>query len=190
MAGASATTAALIEILLAKKLDPINPNIDIRLGYTYLCLKDFEKARDCFRQAHHVAKLHMYFQSIVAWSYLVENRYDRAQLEINKVGEDKDGYQLKNGTQGYLHAKLGRPELALEQIQLINQLEEKEKCKFPNFNLSLVYAGLNKLEEMFYHLQKAYIEKPISLMFIRADPFWEPYREDTRFISLVDKIFN
>ncbi len=153
---------SLIEILLAKKLDPINPNIDTRLGFTYLCLKDFEKARDCFRQAHQTAKLDMYFHFILAWSYLVENQYDQAEIELNKVDEEKDGYQLKNGTAGYLHAKLGRPDLAYDKIQLIGQLAEQGKCKFPNFNLSLVYAGLNKLDEMFYHLQKAYTEKPIS----------------------------
>jgi len=179
-----------IELLLAKKLDPINPQIDIRLGFSYLCLKDFEKARDCFRQAHHAAKLDMYFQFILAWSYLIENQYDRAELEINKVDEEKDGYQLKHGTAGYLHAKQGRPDLAYDKIQLISQLEEQDKCKFPNFNLSMVYAGLNKLDEMFYHLQKAYTEKPIALMFIRADPFWENYRQDNRYINLVDKIFN
>ena len=27
-------------------------------------------------------------------------------------------------------------------------------------------------------------------MYIRADPFWEKYRQDRRFINLVDKIFN
>jgi len=180
---------SLIEILLAKKLDPINSNIDTRLGFTYLCLKDFEKARDCFRQAHHAAKLDMYFPFIIAWSYLVENQYDQAELELSKVDEEKDGYQLKHGTEGYLHAKQGRPDLANDKIRLISQLEDNDKYIFPNFNFSLVYAGLNKPDEMFHHLLKAYSEKPISLMFIRADPFWEEYRQDKRFINLVDRIF-
>ena len=106
------------------------------------------------------------------------------------MDEERDGYQLKQGTLGYLHAKQNRPDMAHEQIRLIKQLKEQDKCNFPNFNCSLVYAGLNQLDKMFYHLDKAYSEKPVALMFIRADPFWEPFREDKRFIALVDKIFN
>ena len=43
---------------------------------------------------------------------------------------------------------------------------------------------------MYLHLEKAYAEKPLALMFIRADPFWEPYWEDKRFMDLVELIFN
>jgi adenylate cyclase len=180
---------ALIEILLAKKLDPINSNTHTRLGYTYLCLKDFENARTCFRQAHNIAHLDVYFQFILAWSYLIENQYDQAESALSKVDEDKDGYQLKQGTLGYLHAKQGRLDLAYDKIQLIKQLDEQSKLKFPNFNYTLVYAGLNKTDEMFYHLEKAFFERPISLMFIKADPFWEQYRQDDRYIHLVNRIF-
>jgi DNA-binding LytR/AlgR family response regulator len=42
---------------------------------------------------------------------------------------------------------------------------------------------------MFYHLEKAFFERPISLMFIKADPFWEQYRQDDRYIHLVNRIF-
>jgi len=180
---------ALIEILLAKKLDPLNSSIHTRLGYAYLCLKDFDKARDCFRKAHESVKLDMYFQFMIAWSYLIQNRYDQAESALKKVDEDKDGYQLKQGTEGYLHAKQGRLDLAYDKIQLINNLGEQGKLKFPNYNYTLVYAGLNKLDEMFYHLEKAFKEKPVSLMFIRADPFWEKYRQDKRYINLVNRVF-
>jgi class 3 adenylate cyclase len=180
---------ALIEMLLAQKLDPLNSNIHTRLGYTYLCLKEFEEARACFRQAHKIAHLDMYFQFILAWSYLLQNQYDQAESALSKVDEDKDGYQLKKGTEGYLHAKQGRLDQAYDQIQLISQLEEQGKLKFPNFNYTLIYAGLNKTDEMFYHLDKAFSEKPISLMFIRVDPFWEPYRQDNRYINLVNRVF-
>ena len=181
---------ALSEILLAKKLDPINSNTHTRLGYAYLCLKDFENARASFRQAHKIARLDLYFQFIIAWSYLLQNHYDQAERALSKVDEDKDGYQLKQGTLGYLHAKQGRPDKAYDQIQLINQLDEQGKLKFPNFNYTLVYAGLNRPDEMFYHLDKAFSERPISLMFIKADLFWEQYRQDRRYINLVNRVFN
>jgi adenylate cyclase len=181
---------ALTEFLLAKKLDPINPNILTRLGYTYICLEEFEKARDYLWQAHNLAHLDLYFQYILAWSYLIERRYDKADTELGKVDEARDGYQLKHGTAGYLHAIQGRPGKAHEEINYIRSQEAQGNMKFPNFNYALVYAGLNDPEKMFHHLREAIAERPISLLFIRVDPVWNAFRQDPRYTDLLDRIFN
>jgi adenylate cyclase len=181
--------AALTELLLAKKLDPVNSNTLTRLGYTYLCLKDFEKGRDCMQQANELVNLDRYFQYMIAWSYLIEHQYDRAGKELEKVDEARDGYHLKHGTAGFLHAIQGRTGLAHEEISYLRAQEEQGHIQFPHFNYALVYAGLDDTEQMFRHLERAIKEKPIFLLFIRADPFWDGYRHDPRFISLIDQIF-
>ncbi len=181
---------ALTELLLAKKLDPVNSNTLTRLGYTYLCLKDFDKARDCLRQGHNLANLDRYFQYMIAWSFLIEHRYDRAGKELEKVDEARDGYHLKHGTAGFLHAIQGRTDLAHEEISYLSAKEEQGQLQFPHFNYALVYAGLDDTEQMFRHLEEAIDERPIFLLFIRADPFWEKYRSDPRFVRLVEQIFN
>jgi TolB-like protein len=180
---------ALIEILLAKKLDPLNSNVHTRLGYVYLCRKEFEQARACFVEANKTVKFDGYFQFMLAWSYLLENKYDKAISILGEVDLKKDGYQLKHGTEGFLHAVKGRLDQAYDKIQSINQLNKEGKLKFPNYNLALVYAGLNRADEMFYHLEKAIPEKPLSLMFIRVELFWEKYRQDIRFINLLNGLF-
>ncbi|MGW8317089.1 MAG: adenylate/guanylate cyclase domain-containing protein, partial [Bacteroidales bacterium] len=83
---------ALIEMLLAQKLDPLNTTIHTRLGYAYLCLKEFDKAREWFQKAHEMARLDLYFQFMIAWSYLIEERYDQAETALNQLDADKDGY--------------------------------------------------------------------------------------------------
>lgn len=178
---------ALVEMLLARKLDPLNTNIHTRLGYAYLCLKEYDEARKWFHKAHESARLDLYFQFMIAWSYLVEDRYEEAESALNQLEADKDGYQLKQGTEGYLHARQGRPDRAYEKIRLIKELGSQGKLKFPNLNQTLVYAGLEQLDKMFLHLERAFQEKPISLMFIEADPFWEKYRSDKRYTDLLSK---
>lgn len=180
---------ALIEMLLAKKLDPLNTTIHTRLGYAYLCLKDYDQARFWFQKAHESARLDLYYQFMIAWSYLIQGKYDQAESALEKVEEGKDGYQLKHGTEGYLHARQGRHDQAEEKIRLISELGAGGKMKFMNFNLTLVYAGLNRPDRMFHCLEKAFKEKPLSLMFIKADPFWDEYRQDPRYIHIVDKVF-
>jgi adenylate cyclase len=180
---------ALIEILLANKLDPLNPNILSRLAYTYLCLEDFDQAHTTFRLAHNTAPFAMYINYIQAWSYLLQGQYDRAESALKDVDTLKDVYQSVLGTQGFLDAKLGRLERAYEQIRQIKSLQEKGNISFPNYNCALVYAGLNKTDEMFAYLERAFAEKPVHLMFIQSDPFWDPYRSDQRYVHLVNRVF-
>jgi TolB-like protein len=180
---------ALIEMLLAQKLDPLNTNVNTRLGYAYLCLKEFDKAREWFRKAHEMAKLDLYFNFMISWSYLVQDQYDQAESALNQVEDDKDGYQLKLGTEGFIHARQGKIDQAGEKIRQIRDLGKQGGLKFPNLNLTLVYAGLDQREAMYDHLEKAFQEKPVSLMFINADPFWDPYRQDARFKVLIERIF-
>ncbi len=180
---------ALSEVLLANKLDPMNPNILSRMAYTYLCLEDYEEAHNCFRLAHNTAPFAMYINYILSWSYLLQGQYKRAELALQEVDEEKDAYQSVPGTQGFLDAKQGREGEAYEQIRQIGLMKEQGTIKFPQYNYALVYAGLDKRDEMFYHLEKAFSEKPVHLMFIQADPFWDPYRSDSRFVQIVNRIF-
>jgi tetratricopeptide (TPR) repeat protein len=181
---------ALSEILLAKKLDPLNSVILTRLGYTYLCVKEFELAREQFREAHALVKMDMYYQFMITWSYLLEEKYERAEAELQKIEEGKDGYHLKRGTAGYLHARLGRREEALQMVDEISSLDKEGKMRFSHLNLSLIYSGLDQREQMYSHLEKAFNEKAITLMFIQADPFWENYWKEARFKAIVDKAFH
>lgn len=180
---------ALIEILLANKLDPLNPNILSRLAYTYLCLEDYDQAHSYFRLAHNTAPFAMYISYIQAWSYLLQGQYARAESALKEVDTQKDVYQSVIGTQGFLDAKLGRADRAYEQIRQIKLLQEKGALAFPNYNCALVYAGLNNADEMFAYLERAFSEKPVHLMFIQADPFWDPYRSDQRYVRMVNRVF-
>jgi len=180
---------ALIDIQLANKLDPLNPNILSRLAYTYLCLEDFDQAHIYFRLAHNTAPFAMYINYIQAWSYLLQGQYERAESSLKEVDRQKDVYQSVLGTQGFLDARQGRVEKAYEKICQIKDLQEKGVISFPNYNCALVYAGLKKTDEMLYSLEKAFSEKPVHLMFIQADPFWDPYRNDQKFVKMVQKVF-
>jgi len=48
---------------------------------------------------------------------------------------------------------------------------------------------LEKQDELLYHLEKAFAEKPVHLMFFQADPFWEKYRKDRRYQDLAGRVF-
>jgi len=180
---------ALIEVLLANKLDPLNPTILSRLGYIYLCMKEYEEAHTCFRLAHDTAPFAMYIHYILAWSYLLQKQYRQAESALQQVDEEKDVYQSVHGTRGCLHAKQGRVEQAYQEIQQINAMNEQGQIKFPHYNLALIYAGLEKPDELFYHIEKAFTEKPIHLMFFQADPFWEKYRTVRRYQDLASRVF-
>ena len=184
------TEEALLEVLLANKLDPLNPSILSRLGYTYLCLKDFDEAHTCFRLAHNTAPFAMYINYILTWSYILQGNFEHAATALKNVDEQKDVYQSVNGTWGLLYARQGEIDKAYQQIEIINRLNDRGEIKYPHYNLALIYVGLNKPDEMYHHLEKAFAEKPVHLMFIQADPFWERFRQDKRYKEIVRRVFH
>jgi TolB-like protein/Tfp pilus assembly protein PilF len=180
---------ALNEVLLANKLDPLNSSILSRLAYTYLCLKDYEEAHTCFRLAHNTAPFAMYINYVIAWSYLLQGKYELAESALQDVDDEVDVYQATYGTLGYIYARQGKLDKAYEQLRIIGRMDEAGRIKYPNYNYTLAYAGMKKTDEMFYHLEKSFAEKPVHLMFIQADPFWEEFRSDMRYIRIVNRVF-
>jgi hypothetical protein len=131
----------------------------------------------------------MYMHYVLAWSYLLQEKYELAESALQEVDEEVDVYQSTPGTLGYIYARQGKLEKAYEQLRVIGQLKDEGNMRYPHYNYALVYAGMKKNEEMFHHLEKSFAEKPVHLMFIQADPFWEEFRADSRYVQLVSQVF-
>ena len=51
-----------------------------------------------------------------------------------------------------------------------------------------VYAGLNENDKAFECLSRAYEEQSDLLVNLKADPFWDPVRSDSRYAALLHKM--
>ena len=77
---------------------------------------------------------------------------------------------------------------SLYEAQLETLLETaKDRYVSPMFFV-ILYAHLNRKEEAFEWLEKAYQERSSWLVFLKTDPQFENLRSDPRFIRMVKKV--
>ena len=85
----------------------------------------------------------------------------------------------------YIHALSGNRDKAEEMLQ---ELIMNSSTGLNFYWIALVYTALGDRDNAFKWLEKAYEKKVDALIYLKADPEWDPLRSDPRFKELTDKI--
>jgi pentatricopeptide repeat protein len=84
------------------------------------------------------------------------------------------------------YARAGRRE---EAIRLINELKERrQKSYVPAGAFINPYLALRDYDEAFVWFERAYQEQSNILQFLKVHPFFDPVRDDPRFVSLLHRV--
>ena len=87
---------------------------------------------------------------------------------------------------GYVYAVSGR---RADAASTLRQLQAISKRRYvPPWYIALVYQGLGNSAEALRWLEKAYDGRDVHMVFLGADPKWDPMRRDPGFISLVKRM--
>lgn len=73
--------------------------------------------------------------------------------------------------------------------KVVDELEESSNKHYvPSYHRAIVYLGLNRKEQAFEWLEKAYQEHNLNLISVAVDPTFDSLREDARVIRLLQLI--
>ncbi len=76
-----------------------------------------------------------------------------------------------------------------EAQAVLDELKNLSAQKYvPSHNIAMIYKGLNRKDEMFVWLEKAYEERGVHLNYIKVDPIWNEFRSDPRFQDLMRRV--
>jgi hypothetical protein len=89
------------------------------------------------------------------------------------------------GLRGYLFAKLGRTREAREVLNTLEAISREQYI--PPYASALVHAGLGEREVVLEWLERAYDAHDVHLVLLVADPKWDAFRADARFLALVER---
>ena len=92
---------------------------------------------------------------------------------------------LRVELRGYIMASLGRTVEAREALQALLPLARERYV--PPYAFALVYAGLGDRDAVFDSLNRAFEVRDVNLIFLPADPKWDPFRTDERFRALIER---
>ncbi len=108
---------------------------------------------------------------------------DLALDALQNAGRLSGGNSKVVALRGYLFAKMGRTDEALE---VLNTLQAVARERYvPLYAMALVHAGLGEQDKALEQLERGFDTRDVHLIFLPVDPKWDAFRADARFLSLV-----
>lgn len=180
---------AIMEAKIGLSLDPLSPMSSYVLGVAYLTNERYTEAINQFDKT--LQKLPFYQQASIlkARSYIELGEFDKAIEVFNNIPISPERVNIHWGAIGYVYSKKGEIKKVHECLEKIKEQEKAGADEFLNWSYTLIYLALNETDKMFKYLEKSLKEKVASLLFIKVDSIFKPYRNDPRFMDLMAKIF-
>jgi TolB-like protein/class 3 adenylate cyclase/Tfp pilus assembly protein PilF len=180
--------AAIRLLSEALKKNPLSLHINADLAQAYL---NIGKPAEALEQYNRTLELDPDFRSAIegkGWAFVACGDLESAR-QVFEAYHTSVGDSYKGITPlGYINAKLGNRETALEYLGLIKQREDLEPEVVLHMDFAVIYLGLGDHDRVFEYLQKAVDERLGSVLFINANPIWDELKADDRFYSLLQQM--
>ncbi len=178
---------ALVEIKLARTLDPLSPRINANVGGRILYqARQYDQALEELRKV-----LEMYpndLQSLIYLGRVTEalGRYEEALKYYRRNIELGEGSESRSPNIAYVYALMGKRE---EARRILNSIIAYSKQNFfSKVYIAEIFAALGEKDQVFAWLGKAFIERAAHLVFLKVNPKFDLVRQDPRFTELLRKI--
>lgn len=180
------TDDGIREIKKALSLDPLSVNLNYVLGRNYYYAHKYDSAYEQLKKTYALNANFNLAKGNLAYVLLEKKNYSEAFELINQLkdsGISKVDY-YKGLTLSYAYA------ISNDKIRAKTELENS-LAKYPDqspFNAARVYIALNDYDQAINNLEKAYNERELWMYSIKADPTFDPLRNEPRFIALMKKM--
>jgi serine/threonine protein kinase/Tfp pilus assembly protein PilF len=183
LAATGRTDEALAEVKQARDLDPFSLSIAAHPGWINYLSRNAEAT---VREARQALKLDPNFlpaRRYLALGYDLQGKYNESVPEFQKALSLSPGSTLIKSELGYAFAKSGRRDDALRVLDELQRSPGQRRAS--PFHLALIYVGLGENDRAIELLNKACDERAERLVWLRADPRFDPIRLDPRFNEIM-----
>jgi len=124
---------------------------------------------------------------ILAEDYLATGKLtDAYSLLMSSRPSSPDAKASRNMMLGITLARLGRRR---EALRILGRIESERKPTFDfNFLLGALCAAIGKKDSAFEYLEKSYISRQTSILFLGTDPLWDLLRPDPRYQRFISRL--
>jgi tetratricopeptide (TPR) repeat protein len=169
----------------ARELDPLVAVEHALSAQVAFAARDYEAAVQFARQAIVVDPEFWIGLSQLGQAYVQLGESKLALDALNNAGRFCGGNSKVVSLRGYLFAKLGRKDEALD---VLNTLETIARERYiPPYAMAQVHLGLGNGDQALEWLQRACDVRDVHLILVNVDSKWDPIRTDARFIALLNR---
>ena len=111
--------------------------------------------------------------------------FDRALDALNHASRLSGGNSKAIAVRGYILARTGQRAQAQELLEMLQTVARERYV--PDYASALIHAGLRERDRAFEWLERSFVQHDIHLAFLPNDVKWDPFRQDPRFVSLIER---
>jgi tetratricopeptide (TPR) repeat protein len=155
--------------------DHIGASTFIEKGWSRISLGDYAGAEDSLTKALQLAPNDPQAESLLGWSQMLQEKYDDALMQFQKVLMREPGNALARINVGYICLKKGIFGEAIEHLSKAIRLDNDRKATlYAHFYLGLVYLERDMFEDAQTFFQKSLTLGPnlIEAYFELGRAFW------------------
>ena len=178
------TQEALAWVERGRELDPLGSADTV--GFLLIMARHYDESIREYRSVLAVQPEYTNARWGLGFALILNHQTDQAILELEKTVAmmNRSPGSLEMLATAYAHA--GRRQDALT---LINELKQRRQRGYvPAGAFINPYLALGDYDQAFFWCDEAYKEQSGILQWIKVDPFFDPVRNDPRFVDLVHRV--
>ncbi len=169
----------------ARELDPVLAMHQALSAQAAFAARDYAAAVQFARQAIVVDPEFWIGHFQLAQAYVQLGKVELALESLNTSARLSGGNSKAFSLRGYLLAKLGRKDEAMEVLDTLEAIAHDRYV--PPYAAALIHAGLDQRDLALNCLERAFQVRDVHLIFLPIDPKWDEFRTDARFVGLVER---
>jgi tetratricopeptide (TPR) repeat protein len=173
------------QIKQAAALDPLSPQIQSSLGWTFFLSRRYQQAIEEIQKALEMDNSYEPALYIMGRAYEGLARYAESIAAFNKALSLNPVPMFLAGL-GHVYAISGKSRLA---HGVLSDLERQSAERYVSeYNKAVIHLALGDRERTFSCLGRAYEERCETMTLVKVDPFFDAIRTDIRFANLLRRI--
>jgi TolB-like protein/Tfp pilus assembly protein PilF len=174
------------EIARARALDPLSPVLNQTAAFLHYFSREYERARDLCARILGTHPSLPFTHLLLAAVHCFMGRREDAFEEHDAFDRLTGGSAVSIMFRACHHAHFGERGLAERRLAELRQRGASGGVF--SWHLALVHASLGDPDEAFAALEKAFDDRSDILAYLKAEPHWDPIRQDPRFACLLHRV--
>ncbi len=176
---------AASELRIAQELDPLSLPVLCSIAIQRFYMRDYAAAIAQCRQALEVDPEFATARLFLGLSHVQQERYGEAISALQAAAALEESDEALADL-GYAYARAGE---VRQSRKILDQLVERAPKRYVSSALiAQVHAGLGEAGPALERLERACEERATELAWLQVRPFFDPLREDPRFVALLSRL--
>ncbi|HSD85627.1 MAG TPA: hypothetical protein VLG46_17325, partial [Anaerolineae bacterium] len=177
---------AIVEMKRALDVDPLALVLYAEMGWSYYIARQYDQSIEQALKAIELDPSLVLAHAALGNDYEQKKMYGQAISELNKAKILSGNNPNFVAELGYGYAVSGQRS---EAQKIIRELMERGSREYVDpCGIANIYVGIGERDLAFEWLERAYRDRSPGIAWLKAEPKYDPLRQDTRFADLLRRI--